>query len=117
METRILVIEDNPLSLMLMDYLLRAFGYTPISAGSGEEGLETARREIPDLILCDMQLPGMDGHEIARQLKRHPVLGTVPLVAVTALAMVGDRDKVMASGFDGYLSKPIVPETFVKQVE
>jgi CheY-like chemotaxis protein len=117
METRILVIEDNPLSLLLMDYLLQAFGYTPVLAESGEEGLEAARRAVPDMILCDIQLPGIDGYEVARQLKLHPVLGTIPLVAVTALAMVGDHDKVMASGFDGYVSKPIEPETFVNQVE
>jgi two-component system cell cycle response regulator len=117
METVILVIEDDQASLGLMGYLLQAFGYTPVNASSGEEGLEAARRAVPDLILCDIQLPGIDGYEVARQLKRDPVLAEVPLVAVTALAMVGDRSKVMASGFDGYLSKPVVPETFVKQVE
>lgn len=117
METRILVIEDDPPSLELMGYLLRAFDYTPITLGNGEEGLESARSIVPDMILCDIQLPGVDGHEVARRLESDPVLRTVPLVAVTALAMVGDRDKVLASGFDGYLSKPVVPETFVKQVE
>jgi two-component system cell cycle response regulator len=116
METVILVIEDDPASLALMGYLLQAFGYAAITAASGEEGLEAARRAVPDLILCDIQLPGIDGHEVARQLKGDRVLAGVPLVAVTALAMVGDRSKVMESGFDGYLSKPIVPETFVKQV-
>ncbi len=117
MKTRILVIEDDPPSLELMGYLLRAFGYAPITVESGERGLEAAADAPPDLILCDIHLPGIDGHEVARRLKGHPVLAQVPLVAVTALAMVGDRDKVMASGFDGYLPKPIVPETFVAQVE
>jgi two-component system, cell cycle response regulator len=117
METRILVIEDNEPNLELMSYLLLAFGYTPIKARTGEEGLDAARRESPDLILCDIHLPGIDGHEVARQLKLDPPLKSIPLLAVTALAMVGDRDKVMASGFNGYLAKPIVPETFVLQVE
>jgi two-component system cell cycle response regulator len=116
MQTVILVIEDDPASLALMGYLLQAFGYTAIAVASGEEGLEAARQTVPNLILCDIQLPGIDGYEVALRLKSDPVLAKVPLVAVTALAMVGDRSKVMASGFDGYLSKPIVPETFVKQV-
>src|ERR1700722_11045082 len=100
METRILVIEDDPPSLELMGYLLRAFGYTAITVGSGENGLESAHADSPDLMLCDIQLPGIDGHHVARELKAHPILSKVPLVAVTALAMVGDRDKVIASGFD-----------------
>jgi CheY-like chemotaxis protein len=114
METRILVIEDDPPSLELMGYLLRAFGYTPITVETGERGLEAAQNQNapPDLILCDIQLPGIDGHQVARRLKGDPVLAQVPLVAVTALAMVGDRDKVLASGFDGYISNPIVPESF-----
>jgi len=86
-------------------------------ASDGEEGLEVARREVPDLIICDVQLPQMDGYEVARWLKSHPQFRTIPLVAVTALAMVGDRDKVLAAGFDGYIAKPISPETFVGEVE
>jgi two-component system cell cycle response regulator len=117
METRILVIEDDPASLELMGYLLRAFGYTPITVENGERGLVAAQDASPDLILCDIQLPGIDGHAVARRLKGNPVLAQIPLVAVTALAMVGDRDRVLASGFDGYISKPIVPETFVTQIE
>ena len=100
-----------------MTYLLRAFGYTPHAAADGEAGLEAARGEPFDLIVCDIQLPVMDGYEVARRLKADPALRTVPLVAVTALAMVGDRDKVLAAGFDGYIAKPIDPETFVRQIE
>lgn len=114
---RILIIEDNPTNMQLMAYLLRAFGHDPIEAADGEAGVEAARRESPDLILCDVQVPKMDGYKIAEHLKRHPALRTIPLVAVTALAMVGDRDKVLAAGFDGYIAKPIDPETFVGQVE
>ncbi|MCC2669285.1 MAG: divK 2 [Armatimonadetes bacterium] len=113
---RILVIEDNPTNLQLMAYLLRAFGHTVLEAQDGEPGLVRAA-ELPDLILCDVHLPGLDGYQVARYLKSHPVLRSVPLVAVTALAMVGDRDRVMEAGFDGYLPKPIEPEAFVRQVE
>src|ERR671925_896748 len=117
MAARILVIEDNPANLDLMTYLLKAFEHTPLAARDGEEGLEIARQEEPDLIVCDVQLPKLDGYEVARWLKNHPRLRTIPLVAVTALAMVGDRDKVLAAGFDGYIAKPIAPRTFVKEVE
>jgi two-component system cell cycle response regulator len=70
-----------------------------------------------DLIICDVQLPKVDGYEVVRQLKNDAELSRTPIVAVTALAMVGDRERVLASGFDGYVSKPIDPETFVAQVE
>jgi CheY-like chemotaxis protein len=117
MGARILVIEDNPANLELMSYLLRAFGHEVIVACDGEAGIEAARRESPDLIVCDIQIPKVHGLDVARQLKNHPSLGRVPLVAVTAFAMVGDRDKVLAAGFDGYVTKPIVPEKFVEQLE
>lgn len=113
---RVLVIEDNPASLDLMVYLLKAFGHTPLSARDGLEGIETAGREHPDLILCDIQLPGADGVEVCRQLKQDPALRDVPLVAVTAYAMVGDREKLLSKGFNGYLSKPINPQTFMDEM-
>jgi CheY-like chemotaxis protein len=115
--SRILIIEDNPTNLDLMTYLLNAFGYTTLTAQDGKEGLETARQEIPDLIICDIQLPTMDGREVARRLKSDPQLHGIPLLAVTALAMVGDRARLLASGFDGYIAKPLSPETFVQEVE
>ena len=117
METRILVIEDNEVNLELMRFLLTAHGYTVLAAYDGEEGLDIARRELPDLILCDLQMPGMDGYQVAQQVKGTPALQHIPMVAVTAYAMVGDRDKVLSAGFDGYFAKPIAPETFVQQVE
>ena len=117
MPARILVIEDNATNLDLMTYLLSAFGHTPLTAPDGEEGLQAAQRETPDLIICDLQLPRLNGYEVARWLKSHPGLRATPLVAVTALAMVGDREKVLAAGFDGYIDKPISPELFKKQVE
>ena len=113
---RVLVVEDNPASLDLMVYLLKAFGHTPLSARDGLEGIEAARREHPDLILCDIQLPGADGVEVCRQLKQDPDLQKIPLVAITAYAMVGDREKLLGEGFNGYLSKPINPQTFIDEM-
>ncbi|MBI1878167.1 MAG: response regulator [Chloroflexi bacterium] len=117
MPARILIIEDNPTNLDLMTFLLKSFGHTPLVARDGVEGLEIIRREPLDLILCDIHLPVLDGYEVARHVKSDPVRRQIPLVAVTALAMVGDRDKVLAAGFDGYISKPIAPRTFVPEVE
>ena len=117
MGSRILVIEDNPTNMELMVYLLTAFGHTTIAARDGEEGVEAALRLVPDLILCDLALPKLDGFGVAQRLRADDRLRAVPLIAVTASAMVGDRDKVIAIGFDGYISKPITPETFVAEVE
>lgn len=114
---RVLVIEDNSANLELMVYLLRAFGHQPTAARDGRDGLDAAEIVTPDLILCDLHMPTMDGYAVARRLKADPRLRQVPLVAVTAYAMVGDRDKVLAAGFDGYIPKPITPETFVQQME
>ena len=114
---RILVIEDNATNLELMIYLLKAFGYQVLSATDGEAGIDLARRTSPDLVICDIGLPKLDGYGVAAYLKEHPALQNIPLVAVTALAMVGDRDKVLGAGFNGYIPKPLDPETFVRQVE
>ena len=117
MTTCILIIEDNAANLELMRFLLTAHEYAVLAAYDGKEGLDIARRKLPDLILCDLQMPGMDGYQVARQVKGTPALQHIPMVAVTAYAMVGDRDKVLSAGFDGYFAKPIAPETFVQQVE
>lgn len=117
MGARVLIVEDNPDNLELMTYLLRAFGHTTFAAEDGLQGLETASREQPDLIICDIHLPRVDGYEVARRLKSDDRLKSIPLVAVTALAMVGDRDRVLAAGFDGYVTKPITPELFVPAME
>ena len=117
MAARILVIEDNPANLELMTYLLRAYKYEPLSASDGEAGLALARKERPEVVICDIQLPGIDGYEVSRRLKADPAMRSIPIIAVTAFAMVGDRDRALSAGFDGYIGKPIVPETFVSQVE
>jgi two-component system, cell cycle response regulator len=117
LSARILIVEDNPTNMELMVYLLQAFGYVTLTAINGKDGLNVILAELPDLIICDIELPGINGYEIARQLKNDAMLHTIPLVAVTAFAMVGDRDRVLAAGFNGYIAKPIEPEVFVAQVE
>jgi len=114
---RILIIEDNPANIELMSFLLGAYGHTPLSAADGARGVAAARSELPDLIACDVNLPGMDGFQVLAALKGEPALAGVPILAVTALAMAGDREKVLAAGFDGYISKPIEPESFVAELE
>lgn len=116
MPAKILVIEDNSANLDLMVYLLSAFGHLAYAARNGEEGLAMAAREDPDLIICDVHLPRLDGYDVLRHLKADGSRRSIPVIAVTALAMVGDRDKVLSAGFDGYLAKPIDPETFVHEI-
>lgn len=113
MSARILVIEDNATNLDLMTYLLEASGYAVIAATTAEEGIQLATAMGPDLVLCDIQLPDRDGLEVAAILRRDDRLRPKPLVAVTAMAMVGDRERILAGGFDGYISKPIEPEQFL----
>jgi CheY-like chemotaxis protein len=117
MRARVLCIEDNLPSLELMVYLLSAFGHTPLEARNGVDGLETIRSERPDLVLCDIDLPRLDGYALAGRAKADPEIRGIPLVAVTALAMVGDRECALRAGFDGYMAKPIEPETFVQEIE
>jgi CheY-like chemotaxis protein len=106
---RILVVEDNRENLELMVFLLRAFGHEPISAMSGKAAIEIAAREQIDVVLLDIQMPEMDGFETARALRSNQRLEEVPLVAVTALAMPGDRELILDAGFSGYIAKPIDP--------
>jgi CheY-like chemotaxis protein len=117
MGARIVVIEDNRANLDLMTYLLRAFGHEPLAATSGEEGLRLVVHQRPDLVLCDLQLPQMDGFEVVRHLRAEPRTSQTPAIAVTAYAMVGDRERALRAGFDGYIPKPISPESFVRQIE
>jgi two-component system, cell cycle response regulator len=117
MPIRILIIEDHVDNLELMSYLLKAFGYATLAASDGLEGLKVAGQERPELIICDIQLPGIDGFEVAKRLKSDAQLREIPLVGITALAMVGDRDRVLQAGFNGYIPKPIAPETFVTDIE
>ena len=117
MKARILLIEDNEQNRYLLTFLLEQSGHEVVPAINGSLGLELATKVSPDLILLDIQLPGMDGYAVARALKNDPRLKSVPIVAVTSYAMVGDRDKALAAGAEGYIEKPINPETFVEEVE
>lgn len=114
---RVLVVEDQVENRDLMVYLLRAFGHDVATAVDGAEGFAAARRDRPDLMVIDIHMPVMDGVELVAALKADPGLAAVPAVGVTALAMVGDREKVISAGFDGYIDKPISPESFKQQVE
>src|SRR5258708_34865625 len=117
MPARILVIEDNPANLELMRYLLHAFGHEVVVATDGASGIATAESLAPDLVICDVQLPDISGPDVVRRLKRDPRFDRVPVIAVTALAMTGDRERLLATGFDGYISKPIDPAGSVGGVE
>ena len=117
MKSRILVIEDNEQNLYLVKFILEKSGYEIHEARDGQEGIDMAARVKPDLILLDIQLPVMDGYAVARTLRTMPDLDKVPIVAVTSYAMAGDREKTIAAGCNGYIEKPINPDTFLRQVE
>jgi CheY-like chemotaxis protein len=114
---RLLIIEDNEQNLCLATFLLEKSGYEVIAAHDGREGIEKATNEQPDLIVLDIQLPLMDGYAVANRLKTLPECKAIPIVAVTSFAMLGDKEKVLAAGCEGYIEKPINPETFVQQIE
>lgn len=116
MKAKILLIEDNPQNRYLAGFLLEKHGHQVIHAETGPEGLELAAKVEPDLILLDIQLPGMDGHAVAGKLKSDPELQAIPIIAVTSYAMTGDRERCIAAGAEGYIEKPINPETFVDEV-
>ena len=108
----ILIVEDNLLNLELVSDLLADEGYSTQQAQSGEEGLRLAELAPPSLILMDLRMPGMDGYATLRALRANPETAHVPIVALTAQAMNGDEQAVLAAGFDGYISKPIDTRTF-----
>ncbi len=113
---RILVVEDNPKNLKLVRDVLRFCGYEVIEATSGEDGVRLAADASPDLILMDLQLPGIDGAEALRRIRASERTRDVPIVAVTASAMDVDRERAFASGFDGYVEKPISVRRLPQQV-
>jgi two-component system cell cycle response regulator DivK len=116
MKARILIIEDNEKNMYMETFLLEYKGYKVYQAMNGMDGIEITKREKPDLILLDIQLPKMDGYAIAKELRNNKEISNIPIVAVTSYAMTGDREKVMQSGCDGYIEKPINPDTFVRDV-
>jgi CheY-like chemotaxis protein len=107
MKDKILVVEDNPQNMRLVEMTLRAENYTLLKATDGEEALDMATRERPALIIMDIRLPKMSGLEVTRKLRETPALSHIPIIGLTAYAMKGDKEKVIESGCDAYLSKPI----------
>ena len=117
MKGNILVIEDNEQNLYLVRFILEKNGYQVHAAMDGRTGIDMADQLKPDLILLDIQLPVMDGYAVAQNLRSNPQLSSIPIIAVTSHAMVGDRDKAIAAGCNGYIEKPINPDTFMSEVE
>ncbi|NOY62005.1 MAG: response regulator [Gammaproteobacteria bacterium] len=113
----VLYIEDDAINKMLIKKLLTAHGYQVIEADNGLDGIQKALSEQPDLILMDMSMPGLDGYETTTRLKSDKKTEVIPIVAVTAHAMKGDRERTLAAGCDGYIAKPINVDTFVEQIE
>ena len=107
MTERILIVEDHPDNMRLIRMILRARGYTTLEATDGEKALDMAIRERPDLIVMDIQLPKVSGLEVTRRLRVMPGLGRIPIIAITAYAMKGDRERIINAGCDVYLPKPI----------
>jgi two-component system, cell cycle response regulator DivK len=113
---KILVVEDNPDNMMLTVMLLHSAGHTVLSAIDAEAGLTLARDGLPDLILMDVHLPGMDGLQATVMLKRDDATRTIPVVALTALAMKGDEERIRAAGCDGYIAKPMRSKDFLAAI-
>jgi len=111
------LIEDNEQNRYLATFLLEGRGYTVVAAADGIAGIEIAHATNADVILLDIQLPRLNGHDVARALRRIPSLDRVPIIAVTSYAMVGDREAVLDAGCNGYIEKPINPETFMDEIE
>jgi CheY-like chemotaxis protein len=114
---KILVVEDNYTNMYIFSRILRKGGHEVIQATSGEEGVEIAIKEKPDLILMDIQLTDMDGLEATKKIKESKEGKDIPIVALTSYAMVGDREKALAAGCTGYIEKPINPDTFLAKIE
>ena len=117
MNKRILLIEDNAQNRYLANFLLEARGWEMVHAEDGPTGVALAGQIDPVLILLDIQLPGMDGYAVAQALRSDPKLQAIPILAVTSYAMAGDRERCLAAGCNGYIEKPIDPQTFAEEVE
>ena len=113
---RILIIEDNQDNMVLANMLLQSEGHEVFCAEEAILGIEIAKREIPDMILMDVQLPNMDGITACRILKENPATVGIKIIALTAFAMIGDKEKILAKGMDGYISKPFFRKEFLSKV-
>lgn len=113
---KILIIEDNEQNLYLESFILQKNGHEIMQARNGEIGIALAAQTRPGLILLDIQLPGMDGYAVARELRKNPDIANVPIIAVTSYAMADDRDRVLEAGCTDYIEKPINPDTFHAEI-
>ena len=114
---RVLVVEDNEMNMQLVEFLLEEGGYEIVKAASGEEAMAVSRSGEPvDLILMDIHLPGVDGLSVVQELKKDPRTSSIPILALTAHAMRGDKDRFLQAGCDGYISKPIDVKTFLASI-
>lgn len=117
MKRTVLVIEDNDQNLYLVTFILENNGYEVVPAKDGRLGIKLADQIEPMLVLLDIQLPEMDGYQVAQALRNNPKLSAVPIIAVTSYAMVGDRERALEAGCTGYIEKPINPATFMADIE
>jgi two-component system cell cycle response regulator DivK len=117
MGKRILLVEDDAQNSYLIRFILERSGYTVVSVGDGVRAVEAAASESPDLVLMDMLLPRMNGYDATRAIKADPDTAEITVIALTAYSMKGDRERILEAGCEGYISKPIDPETFVSQME
>ncbi|MGA7382682.1 MAG: response regulator [Terriglobales bacterium] len=114
---KILIAEDNPVNRELLRELLESRGYSVTEASNGQEALRSIEQSRPDVLLLDLNMPVLDGFGAVRKIRENPSLASLPVVAVTAYAMQGDREKVLTSGFDGYLSKPIQSRLLFEELD
>ena len=113
---KILIIEDNEQNLYLETFILQKNGHEIFQARSGESGIALAAQSLPDLILLDIQLPGMDGYRVAEELRKNPAIASRPIIAVTSYALTGDRERILEAGCTSYIEKPINPDTFHMEI-
>ena len=113
---KVLIVEDNPANMTLATFLLKSAGHTVLTATNAETGVALAREEQPDLVLMDIQLPGMDGLQATALLKGNEATRTIPVIALTALAMKGDEERIRAAGCDGYIAKPLSYKDFLATI-
>jgi len=116
-KTKTLIIEDNENNMYLISFLFKKAGHEIFQAYDGKTGVELAKTVRPDLILLDIQLPKMNGYEVASELRKDDLLNKTPIIAITSYAMPGDQEKALAAGCSGYIKKPINPDSFLDEVE
>lgn len=116
MKSKVLIIEDNIQNMYMLAFLLEHNNYEVIQAYTGEDGITIAKKVKPDIILLDIQLPGMDGYTVTRKLREFQEIKDTPIIAVTSFAMLGEKEKAIEAGANGYIEKPVDPENFIMKM-